>query len=286
MVPTPRSDEGRTELKAFQVRLPADLHKRLSDRKDSTPFSMNQLVEAGVRSLLDGGEIVLPSEPGAKDANEDLVVAALAGDVGALKGIARHYGKLGLANLSGLLYGLSAEIMATSDPKLASKELARTASLFSRHNRELTIALLRTSLRHNPQNEVAKNLLGQALYFAGNYAEAVQHLASVRDRDNRAKLFHGRASLSLALDADNRSDAKRARDEIVAALEAWAFGNQDTRERARWLRQVGEIDRLGSEFRQTVDELLDYANDNTSWPEASRADLAVPGASVEDPDGI
>ncbi len=287
MVPVPaRSDEARVGQKAFQVRLPADLHERLVDRKNSTPYSMNQLVEYGVRKLLDEDEIVPPSESGAADASEDLVVAALAGEVGALKGIAKHYGNLGLQNLSGLLYGLSAEVMATSDSKLASKELARTASRFLRHKRELAIALLRAALRHNPQNDVAKNLLGQALYFAGSYAEAAQYLASVRDRDNRAKLFHGRATLHLARTVDNRSDAKRARDEIVAALEAWAFGSGDARDRTSWLRQVAEIDRLGDEFRQTVDELLEYANDNTSWQEVSRADLAVPAASGEEPDGM
>lgn len=247
---------------------------------------MNQLVEAGVRNVLDGGEIVLPSEPGATDANEDLVVAALAGEVGALKGIARHYGNVGLVNLSALLYGMSAEVVAVSDPKLASKELARTGSRFLRNKRELAIALLRAALHHNPQNEVAKNLLGQALYFAGSYAEAAQYLASVRDRDNRARLFHGRAALYLARDSDNRPDVKRAREEIAAALEAWAFGSQDARERTSWLRQVAEIDRLGDEFRQTVDELLEYANDNTSWQEVSRADLAAPAATGEAPDGM
>lgn len=211
------------------------------------------------------------------------MLASLAGEVGALKGIARHYGNLGLSNLSCLLYGLSAEVMAPSDPKLASKELARTASRFLRHKRELAVGLLHAALRHNPQNEVAKNLLGQALYFAGDYAGAVQQLDSVRYRDNRARLFHGRASLYLARDAENRSEAKRARDEIVAALEAWAFGSQDARERASWLRQLAELDRLGTEFRQTVDELLDYANDNTSWPEVSRADLAASAGGEEDP---
>lgn len=271
------------ELKAFQVRLPADLHARLQARAKATPFSMNQLVEAGVRNVLEGGEVVLASEPGANDASDDLVLAAVAGEIGALKGIARHYGNLGLSNLSGLLYALSAEVVASSDPKAASKELARTASRFLRHKRELAVALLRAALRQNPHNEVAMNLLGQALYFAGDYVGAVRYLASVRDRDNRARLFHGRASLSLAREADNRSEAKRAREEIVAALEAWAFGSQDSRERSSWLRQVAELDRLGPEFQQTVDELLDYANDNTSWMEVSRAALAAKDDMEEDP---
>lgn len=284
---TSADEGGRGEQRAFQVRLAADLHARLQARAKATPFSMNQLVEAGVRNVVDeGGEIPLAANAGAtgvSDASEDLVLAALTGEIGALKGIARHYGNLGLSNLSGLLYAMAAEVVASSDPKLASKELTRTASRFMHHKRDLAVALLQAALRHNPQNEVAKNLLGQALYFAGDYAGAVQQLDSVRHRENRAKLFHGRAALYLARDVDNRSDAKRAREEIVAALEAWAFGSQDTRERASWLRQIAELDHLGTEFRQSVDELLEYANDNTSWPEVSRSDLTAAVGAGDDP---
>lgn len=276
---------------AFQVRLPDDLHTRLNDRAKAlgAGASMNKLVEEAVRNLLDGGEINISSDTGATDAREDLVVASLAGGVGALKGIAQHYGNLGLANLSGLLYGLSAEVLATTDPKLASKELTKTASRLLRARRELALGLLHAALRHNPQNEMAQNLLGQALYFSGqesirrgdteagllDFKEAVLQLSSVQKVDNRARLFHGRASLALALDADNRTAVRDARDQIVVALKQWAFGSQDNRERSTWLRQVGELDRLGSDFQQTVDELLDYANDNTSWAQVSHGDLST-----------
>lgn len=267
------------ERQSLPVRLPVDLHRRLKERAESLETSMNTLVEAGVRNVLDGGEIKLPSKSGATDAREDLVLAALSGEIGALKGIAQHYRNLGLLNLSSLLYGLSAEVTAMTDPKFASKELLRTAS-WPRQKRDLAIALLRAALRHNPENEVAKNHLGQALYFAGDYKEAIEQLASVRERDNHARLFHGWASLHIAREADNRSATTRARDEIVVALQAWAFGSQDHRMRDRWLRQVAQLDSLGADYQQTVDELLTYANDNTSWPEVSRDDLAIPATAA------
>lgn len=264
-----------SERQSLPVRLPADLHRRLKERAESLETSMNTLVEAGVRHVLDAAEVKLSSGAGSADAREDLVVAALSGEIGALKGIAQHYGNLGLTNLSSLLYGLSAEVAAATDPKAASKELVRTASRLPRQKRDIAVGLFRAALRHNPENEVAKNHLGQALYFAGEYKEAVKQLASVRDRDNHAKLFHGWASLHLAREAANRSATTRARDEIVVSLEAWAFGSHDARERGRWLRQVAQLDGLGADYQQTVDELLAYANDNTSWLEVSRADLTT-----------
>jgi len=269
-----------TEQKAFQVRLPGDVHPWLEAHAKSAGKSMNALVVESLRRLRDGDAII-------PDAREDLVVAALSGEIGALKGVAQHYGNLGLGNLSTLLYGLSAEMAAPTDPKLASKELVRTASRLPKRS-ELSVGVLRAALRHNPENEVAKNRLGQALYFAGDYKDAVKFLASVRERDNHAKLFHGWASLHLAREANNRSASTRARDEIVVALEAWAFGNHDGRARGTWLRQVAQLDSLGSEYQQTVDELLDYANDNTSWSEVSRADLAAakPTSLAEDMEGL
>ncbi len=263
------------EPKAFQVRIPADVNARLDALSKSSRMSKNKLVEAGVRHVVDGESVVLSAELGATDAREELVLAALSGEIGALKGTAQHYGNLGLHNLSALLYGLSAEVAAARDPKLASKELVRTATRLPRQKREIALGLLRAALRHNPENEVAKNHLGQMAYFASDYREAVKQLASVRERDNYAKLFYGWASLHLARKAENRSATTRARDEIVVALEAWAFGNHDSRARGKWLNQVAELDRLGPDFQQTVDELLAFANDNTGWAAVSRSDLRI-----------
>ncbi len=171
------------EPKAFQVRIPADVNARLDALSKSSRMSKNKLVEAGVRHVVDGESVVLSAELGATDAREELVLAALSGEIGALKGTAQHYGNLGLHNLSALLYGLSAEVAAARDPKLASKELVRTATRLPRQKREIALGLLRAALRHNPENEVAKNHLGQMAYFASDYREAVKQLASVRERD-------------------------------------------------------------------------------------------------------
>lgn len=264
------------EPKKFQVRLPNDVAPWLETHSASTGKPMNTLIVESLRRSRDGDAII-------PDAREELVVAALSAEIGALKGVAQHYGNLGLLNLSTLLYGLSAEMTAATDRKLASKELVRTASRLPQRS-ELSIGVLRAALRHNPDNEVAKNRLGQKLYFAGEYEEAVGYLEHVRKRDDHAKLFHGWASLHIARGADNRSASIDARREIVEALESWAFGNHDSRERARWLRQVAQLDKLGTDYQQTVGELLDYANDNTSWAEVSRADLptAAPTSLADD----
>lgn len=266
MKPTP-------DRKSIPVRLPSELHGRLKERAEEMEVSMNHLVEAGVRNVLDGGEIRLPTEPSSADAREELVLAAIAGEIGALKGIAQHYGNLGLHNLSGLLYGLSAEMTAVTDPKLASKELVRTATRLPRQRRALVLGLLQAALRYNPENEVAKNHLGQMAYFAGDYSEAVRQLDSVRQRDNHARLFHGWASLHLARQAANRTAVTSARKEIVVALESWAFGSQESQARSKWLNHVMQLDQLGADYQQTVDELLAFANDNTTWEAVSRADL-------------
>ena len=86
------------EPKAFQVRIPADVNARLDALSKSSRMSKNKLVEAGVRHVVDGESVVLSAELGATDAREELVLAALSGEIGALKGTAQHYGNLALPN--------------------------------------------------------------------------------------------------------------------------------------------------------------------------------------------
>ncbi len=264
-----------SKAKAFQVRLPADLHSRLDGKAKSLGTSMNKLVEEGVRNVLDGGDVVLLSGDESIDVDKDVVVAALAGDVDALKRGAKHFENLRLFNLSSLLYGLAAERLAPLDRKRASKELVRSALNLNNAPADISIGLFRMAIRLSPENEVAKNLLGQKLYYVGQYSEAVEYLAVVRERDNRARLFHGFASLEIAQETDNKAALDRAGNEIVTALQAWAFGSHDQRERARWLRQVGKLDQSVPEFHKRVDALLEYANDNTSWNAVSRRDLSA-----------
>lgn len=262
--------------KPFPARLPAELHEALKARAKELPdITMNDLVILGIRNVLEGAELTVVTDSEMTDARMDLVVSAIGGEVGALKGAAQHFVNLGRTNLASLLYWMSAELIARDDPKAAAKELIRSADAAPRNARPISLALLRAALRHNPSSEVAKNRLGQLLYFEGDYEGAVEHLGPVRDRDNHAKLFHGWACLELALAQGNRAATTRAREEIVNALEAWAFGDRDPRSRRSWLKQVGKLAAKGSEYRQTVEELVAYANDNTSWSQVTDADIAA-----------
>lgn len=268
--------------KTFPARLPAELHEALKAKANELPdVTMNDLVILGIRNVLEGSELTVITDSDMTDARMDLVVSAIGGEVGALKGAAQHFVNLGRSNLASLLYWMSAELIARTDDdpkaaaKTAAKELIRSADATPRHSRPIAIALLQAALRHNPSSEVAKNRLGQLLYFEGDYEGAVEHLGPVRDRDNHAKLFHGWACLELALAQGNRAAMTRAREEIVNALEAWAFGDRDPRSRRSWLKQVAKLAAKGSEYRQTVEELVAYANDNTSWSTISDADVAA-----------
>ncbi|MGI8632123.1 MAG: tetratricopeptide repeat protein [Solirubrobacterales bacterium] len=290
--------------RSFPARLPAELHEKLKQKAADTPgTTMNELVVIGVRQVLDVDIEFVATQPEITDAKAELVIAAIEDrDVGALKGTAQHYTNVGRPNLASLLYWMSAEMIAqrgavggqapTDEAKDAAKELVRTADVVSRRSRPIAVALLRAALRHNPSSEVAKNRLGQLLYFAKDYEGAIGYLASVRERDGHAKLFHGFASLNLAMAAGNSTKTNDARDEIVSALQAWAFGMHDERERQSWLRQVADLAALGHGFDHTVAELVVYANDNTSWRTITSADVATardasigsPGPVQRDPD--
>jgi tetratricopeptide (TPR) repeat protein len=261
------------EKKPFPVRLPADLHQALKARADESPgVTMNDLVCLGVRNVIEGAELIVVTDSQMTDASSEMVASAIMGDIGALKGTARHFSNLGRQNLSALLYSAAAERIAATDPKDAAKELVHTAHFMER-NRPIAIALLRRALQLNPTNEIAKNRLGQFLYFDGSYEEAVSYLAQVKDRDNHAKLFHGLASLHLANAESNRAAGTRARDEIVTALETWAFGSRDPLDRERWLRQVRRLRNFGSDVDQAVDDLVAYANDNSYWDSITEQEL-------------
>lgn len=276
------------EVQPFAARLPRDLHNALKERAaDLGGASMNDVVVAALRTALEGAELAVVATSGDfGDARLDLACAAVEGDIAALKGIARHYENLGRHNLSCVLYAAAARLVASSDPVAASRELVTTASQAQRRRRsELAKVLLRTAIDLHPTNLVAQNRLGQLLYFAGDFKAAVEYLAPVKERDNHARLFHGWSMLRLALDAGDRVGATRAREEIVAAMETWAFGERDPSARDSWLRQLVELDRLGEDYRHAVDELLRYANENSGWhPSLSRADFKAVSREPAGPD--
>lgn len=223
---------------------------------------MNDLVVAGVRKVLDDREVTVVTND-MSDVKLDFAIAAVGGETAVLFGIARHYANLGRLNLACVLYFCAAEQVAQRDPKEAARNVVRTADLAP--TRPLEVALLRAALRWNPNNDVAKNRLGQLLYWEGQFEEAKSLLESVVDRDNHARLWHGWALLRLAQEQPSRSAITRARGEITAALQTWAFGEGNPEERKKWLNQVGNLAAEGDEFDQCVAELLEYANDNSRW---------------------
>lgn len=259
----------KEDVDRFPARLPAGLKRALADKADALPgTSMNDLVVLGVRHVVEGSDLVVTTS-GVADAREDLVVAAIGRGIGPAKGIAQHYVDAGQPNLGSLLYWVAAQMQA--DEKEAAKELVRSAEQVKKRSRPIAIALLRAALDCNPASHVAKNRLGQLLYFDGDYAGAKALLESVRDDDNYAKLFYGWSTLELA--GDDRSEITRAREEIAVALRRWALGDHYSESREKWLDHVRDLKARGSEFDQAVEDLVEYANDNSSWKRIDKSEI-------------
>jgi tetratricopeptide (TPR) repeat protein len=266
----------KEHMERFPARLPPDLKKALADKAESLPgTSMNDLVVLAVRHVVEGTDLIVrPS--GVVDAHEDLVVFTIEGEIGPAKGIARHYVDTGQHNLGALLYWVAARMQ--SDPRVAATELVRSADQIRKRSRPIAKALLRAALEHNPASDVAKNRLGQLLYFEGDYEGAVELLDRVREDDNYAKLFYGWATLERA--AGNRSEMMRARDEIVVALRRWALGQRSPESREKWLDQVARLKACGSDFEQAVEDLVAYANDNASWTPIVTSEIKPPSQTT------
>jgi len=259
----------------FPARLPPDLKKALADKAETlTGTSMNDLVVLGVRHVVEGTDLIVTTS-GVADAHEDLVVAAIEGEIGPAKGIAQHYVDTGQSNLGALLYWVAAGMQ--SDTRETAKELVRSADQIRKRSRPIAKALLQAALRHNPSSDVARSRLGQLLYFDGDYAGAKDLLDQIRNDDNYAKLFYGWSTLELA---DNRSDITRARDEIVVALRRWALGQRHPAKREKWLDQVAKLKARGPEFEQAVEDLVAYANDNTSWKPIVMSEIKAPNQTT------
>ena len=245
----------------FPARLPPDLKKALAAKAESLPgTSMNDLVVEAVRHVVEGTDLIVKLS-GVVDAHEDLVVLTIQGEIGPAKGIARHYVETGQHNLGALLYWVAA--LMQSDRRMTASELVRSADQIQKRSRPIAKALLRAALEFNPASDLAKNRLGQLLYFEGDYQGAVEQLDRVREDDNYAKLFYGWASLELA--GSNGNAREQAGDEIVVALRRWALGQYSPDSREKWLEHVARLKACGAEFEQAVKDLIAYANDNASW---------------------
>lgn len=265
---------ARSPSPSFPARLGEDLHERLRTYADENDVRMNDVVIAGVRTILEGERAPVVASADLADARTDLACAAVQREIGALKGIAKHLENMGQLNLSCVVYAAAAEVIGHDDPALAARELVTTADhAEKRRQSELAMALLQTALVWQPDNLVAHNRLGQLCFYRQQFDEAIDHLARVRDRDNRARLFHGWSTLYVAEKDGQPLVAEQGRDEVRHALETWAFGSRDSRERDRWLRQVLTLDALGGDYAEVASELVAFANGNTSWPRIDLEDF-------------
>ena len=55
-------------------------------------------------------------------------------------------------------------------------------------------------------------------------------------------------------------------------MHRWAYESKPE-QRSGWLRQVKRLDELGVEFRQDVDNLLEFASSNSNFGQVTRDDL-------------
>lgn len=262
----------------LQVRLPRDVYDQLKERSELQREPMNRLVVAALVPYLneETGEVIA-TRGDISDAKVDRVVDAIAhGDIGALKGTARHYRNSGFQHLSALLYWTAAEQIARgapdrpADPKQAARELIHSANA-ARHW-PVAIALLQAARRHDPNNPVVASQLGYLLCVSGRWDESLEYLTeALAARDTRSRLFRGWSEYEIALRDGTRTDGPL--DEIVAALESWAFGAYDERQRSQWLEQLARLEAKG--HANLVDQLLTYADDNTSWATITPAERAA-----------
>jgi hypothetical protein len=271
-------DIMKEHMERFPARLPAQLKEALDRKARALGTSMNELVVIGVRNVVEGSDlIVAPS--GVVDAHEDLVLFAIEGEIGPAKGIARHYMESGQPRLGALLYWFAAQMQ--TDPREKAKELVRSAGQIRDLSRPIAIALLRAALECNPASDVAKSRLGQILHYEGDHAGAKAMLESVRADDNYARLSYGWSCLELA--GEDQEAARSATDEIAVSLRRWALGDSSPVSRNKWINQVARLKDRGSRFQQTVEDLINYSNDNASWKPINMAEIQ-PHTKPESPD--
>jgi hypothetical protein len=264
--------------KRINIPLTPEIHRLLRQQAGSLGVTMYEFASKAVVAAVENRTVNVIADPSLGDVRAEEAILAIGGDPIAPTAIARHYLNLNKPFLAAVMASFAADRASSDsthgpgDPSRASRELTRFAG--ERLPIPIKIALLERAVAIHPTNLVARNLLGQQLYFDGQLGRAIEHLSAARDRDNRARLFHGFSVLRLALKAGDRTRAKQGRDDVVEALEAWSFGSRDPQDRSRWIRQLAELDGCGPEFAGTVDELIDYANMNSDWREpVSRADL-------------
>ncbi len=288
--------QGRSELeprKNFSVRLSPALYNLLAARR-SEGRSMNDVIGDALAAYVDRPELA-PAKTGS-DLGSNITRDAIRQGpeaIPALKGIAKHAMNLKQVNLACVLWASSARLIsATEGAEKAAEELAHSAEIAeaSRHY-ELAVALWREAMQLDPNNLEVANRLGQRLHHLAvqhdndleRLREAERLLARVTFVDNHAKLFHGWAALMVA-EADKAVDQRdRALAEVDEALKAWAFGQRQSVERSRWLRQVQRLAEAG--YRPRACDLIEFANRNARWEPLHAADLEKVGSGLRQRDG-
>lgn len=95
------------------------------------------------------------------------------------------------------------------------------------------------------------------------YRQAEQLLSCVTFVDDRARLFHGWASLFIARSEGDTHTVTRALAEIDEAMRRWAFAARELRERGAWERQVSRLRDAG--FGEQASSLASFAEQHARW---------------------
>lgn len=275
-------------MKNLSLRLSDELGRELDELAKARGSSMNAVIGDLIAEAV--GKPALAASASPRD-----VPIGMARDacrfgpeaIGPMKGVAKQLCERDLLATAAVVYVAAARLIAADpDPERgggerASAELTETAQVMVDSNHlELGILLAEEALRPelNPKNRRGRNLLGQWLVRSaqrdgdiGKYKRAADLLVDVMEYDDRARLFHGLAALAVADLEGDRTARSSALDHIDKAMRKWAFGNRNPAERRSWVGQLRRLGRFGADDLQR--SLLEFANENSSWPQIREAEL-------------
>jgi len=274
MPPQDRPGAPQPLRRNFSVRMPEELYARLESLAETRGESMNKLVATAVAVLVERDDLA-PLAAGA-DIHPKIARDAIRQGpeaIAPLKGIAKHASNRDQMALAAVCWAAAARLVTAQQGATAgSQELAHSAAMLARTNfRELTIALYEEAVTLDPHNLDAVNRLGQLLHHAAQaasddverYREAASLLARVTFVDDRARLFHGWATLHIARAEGDELAVTRSISEIDEAMRRWAFAARDPKERASWERQVERLRDLG--YLSEADALVSFGGQHSRW---------------------
>lgn len=242
------------------------------DVSDVAPASADD--DSLILSVSVGSNMVKPAET--PDLPQSLTMAALqqkpSGQT--LKEVTNFLRKHRMPNVASLFVASVADRLAADEDRIAAARELGAAGAAARQSRNVKIAeiLWRRSLDYDPTNYRSRSSLGQVLHHQGRYSEAIDNLETVASMDNYAALFLGWSLLMKGLDNDDKEKIREGVNTIITAMHRWAYESKPE-QRSGWLRQVKRLDELGVEFRQDVDNLLEFASSNSNFGQVTRDDL-------------